>query len=179
MDFQQSQTYSNLQTAYQQELMASTKYSIYGDIARQEGYIEIGSIYNTYSLNNKEHARIWLRQIYQGALPSTEDVILDSIETENTFSNDMYREFARIALEEGYTDIASLFNGVANIDISHAAELRSFYTAIILNQVFCKPNETLWVCMQCGNIMYGECAPEICPVCGFPQGYYRVFREQI
>lgn len=91
--------------------------------------------------------------------------------------NQLYREYARIANEEGYANIEALFNGVANIDLNHGLQLDVQYNDVIRNQVFCKPRETLWICMQCGNILSGLCAPEICPVCGFPQGYYRVYNN--
>ena len=177
MEFQQSRTYSNLVSAYNAELMAATRYLIYGDRARQEGYIEIGNIYDTTARNDKEHARIWLRRINEGLLPTTEQFLLSSVEEETYAGNVMYREYARIAREEGYNDIAALFNGVANIDLNHSLEFRTLYENYIRNQLFCKPQQTLWICLQCGNILSGECAPEICPVCGFPQGYYWLYDE--
>lgn len=175
MEFQQSRTYRNIQTAYEEELKASTRYLIYSDRVRQEGYQEIGNVYDIFAKNDKEHARIWLRRLNEGILPSTSELLLASVEEENYAGNEMYREFARIAREEGYDDIASLFNGVANIDLNHGLRLRTFYEELERGELFCKPRETLWICMQCGNIMSGICAPEICPVCGFPQGYYRLY----
>lgn len=175
MEFQDSRTYANLQRAYEMELMQSTLYSIYGDTARQEGYQQLGNVYDIFQRNNKEHARIWLRQIRQGNLPNTEDNLATSTEVENYKGNFLYREYARVAAEEGYTDIESLFNGVANIDLNHALQLETYYTNVARGTVFCKDQPALWICLQCGNIMSGICAPEICPVCGFPQGYYRLY----
>ncbi len=175
MDFQQSRTYTNLRIAYEDKLSVTSKFLIYRNIAKDEGYIEIAHIYETTASQDLEHARIWLRQINQGTLPSTEEVLLDSIQLENAPAGGMYQEFARIALEEGYNEIANLFSGIANIDFNHGTEFKIQYDNVIQNQVFCKPNERLWICMQCGNIMSGLCAPAICPVCGFPQGYYRPF----
>lgn len=175
MEFQQSQTYANLQNAYDIELEQSTLYSIYGDIVRREGYLQIGNIYDIFQRNNKEHARIWLRQLNEGSLPNAEEVLLESAQQEYYMGNQLYREYARIAKEEGYSDIESLFNGIANIDLNHGLQLQAQYDNVIRNQVFCKNQETLWICMQCGNILSGLCAPEICPVCGFPQSYYRVY----
>lgn len=177
MEFQQSRTYSNLQSAYEEELKASTRYSIYGDRARLDGYEEIGNIYDFFSKNDKEHARIWLRRLNEGILPTTSELLLASEQEENYAGNEMYREFARIAREEGFDDIAALFNGVANIDLNHGLRFRTLYEELERGEIFCKPRETLWICMQCGNIMSGECAPEICPVCGFPQGYYRLYTK--
>lgn len=177
MEFQQSRTYSNLLNAYNTELAISAKYLIYGDRARQEGYIEIGNIYDTTSRNNKEHARIWLRRLNEGILPTTEQFLLAAIDEETYTGNVMYRDYARIAREEGYDDIARLFNGVANIDLNHSLVFRNLYDNYIQNELFCKPQPVLWICLQCGNILSGVCAPEICPVCGFPQGYYWLYSE--
>jgi rubrerythrin len=176
MDFQQSKTYNNLLNAYQRDLMSGTLYSIYSDRARLDGYIEIANIYDITGRNEKEHARIWLRQLNSGNLPDTQTNLLNSANDELS-DGDLYREYARVAREEGYNDLASLFNGVANIELNHDLRFRSLYDNIVRNEVFCKPQETLWICMQCGNIMSGTCAPEVCPVCGFPQGYYRVYES--
>lgn len=178
MEFQQSRTYSNLQAAFEEELMASSKYRIYGDQARREGFIEIGNIYDVLSRNCFEHARIWLRQINQGTLPDTEQSLQLSTQEASILGNETYRDFARIAREEGFDEISALFNGIANIELNHSLRTMALYEDVARNEVFCKPEQTLWICMECGNIMFGECAPEICPVCGFPQGYYRVYAEQ-
>ena len=175
MEFQESRTYKNLRTAYSEELMSSTRALIFGDVARSEGYIEIGKIYETAALNNKEHARIWLRRMREGTLPTTLEALQESARQEYEAANVMYQEFASIAIEEGYQDIAALFSGVANIDFNHSYEYRAQADDIQADQVFCKPEVRLWICMQCGNIMSLQCAPAICPVCGFPQGYYRLF----
>lgn len=177
MDFQQSQTYKNLLTAYESELMSSTRYSIYADRARQDGYNEIGNIFDTTARNEKEHARIWLRQLNNGILPNTEQNLLDASREQLLSGSDIYREYARVAMEEGYREIAALFNGVGNIELNHDIVFRALYEEVVRGEVFCKPEETLWLCMQCGNIMSGNCAPERCPVCGFPQSFYRLFNR--
>lgn len=175
MDFQQSRTYSNLLNAYNLELMANTRYELSADQARQEEYIEIATVFETTARNEREHARIWLRRLGNGELPTTEQNLLTAIEFETEVGNTIYRDYARIAREEGYNEIAALFNGVANIELNHALRFNTLYDDIIRGEVFCKPVETLWICMQCGNIMSGTCAPVICPVCQFPQGYYRLY----
>ncbi|HKL80596.1 MAG TPA: rubrerythrin family protein [Mobilitalea sp.] len=175
MEFQQSRTYSNLQNAYEIELMMSSRDLIYSDRARQEGYIQISNIFEVISKNNREHARIWLRRLNEGILPSTSEFLQAAFQEESYNGNELYREYARIAREEGFDEISSLFSGIANIDINHSQTFLSLYDDIERSQVFCKPQETLWICMQCGNIMYGDCAPEICPVCGFPQGFYMLY----
>lgn len=174
MEFKDSKTYKNLQTAYKDKLTSSGKYALYGKMARQDGFLEIGNIYDVASSDDSEHARIWLRQLNQGTLPNTATTLQDSAEGELLTANETYHEFATIAKEEGYNDIASLFNGVSNIDFNHATKFQNLHQNVLENQVFCKPTTKLWICMQCGNIMSGECAPQICPVCAFPQNFYKL-----
>lgn len=178
MDFQQSKTYQNLQNAYQSDLMTSTMFLINADTARIEGYEEIAAIFEVSARNEKEHARIWQRNSNNGQLPTTEQNLLSS-SNKSLSTGDLYREYARVAREEGYNDIAALFNGVANIELNHNLQFRTLYDNLVRGELFCKPTETLWICMQCGNIMSGICAPAICPVCGFPQGFYRVYDSEI
>lgn len=94
---------------------------------------------------------------------------------EDAKGNGTYRQYAEVAREEGYDNIAALFDGVANIELNHDVIFQNFADDIQKNQVFCKPTEVLWICINCGNIMGGLCAPAICPICGFPQGYYQVY----
>lgn len=175
MNFKDSKTYSNLKTAYERELISSGQYVIYGNIARAEGFIEIGNIYDTTARNNNEHARTWLRELREGILPDTATTLEESAVEERIMTNEMYQEFSRVAKEEGFNDIAALFSGVSNIDFNHSTNFEILHENVIRNQVFCKPEETLWICMECGNIMSGLCAPEICPICGLPQAYYKQF----
>lgn len=174
MDFQQSKTYQNLRKAYERELMVSTLYDIFADKARQDGFIEIGFNFDTITRNEKEHARTFLRNLNSGTLPTTEQNLINSANYE-TETGSLYRDYATVAKDEGYTDLAALFNGVANIELNHNLLLSSEHDNVVREEVFCKPGETLWICLQCGNIMSGTCAPAICPVCGFPQGYYKVY----
>lgn len=174
MEFKDSETYKNLMTAYERELMFSARYELYSETASREVYMEISRIFSIVAGQDREHARIWLRKLNNGHLPSTADNLIQSADDENEFAGIEYQHFAKVAKEEGFNDIAALFSGVANIDYNHASLFRQQYDNIMTNQVFCKPEERFWICMECGNIMSGLCAPEICPVCGFPQGYYRL-----
>jgi rubrerythrin len=161
------------------EQIVNTQYMLYSDQAKQEGYIQISAIYETIARNEREHARIWLRQLNNGVLPTTEQNLKNSADYETYVANQIYREYSRIATEEGYLAIAALFNGVSNIELNHNLIFLSLYEDVIRGEVFCKPTQVLWICMQCGNIMSGECAPAICPVCGFPQGYYRLYNPEV
>lgn len=172
MDFQGSKTYQNLLNAYYYELITSSQYAIYSIQATQETYIEIGKIYTTLGFNNLIHARMWLQRLNNGSIPSTEQNLQSSIES---IGKQMYNDYSNVAREEGFDDLASLFNGVANININHEVILKTQLADVKRNQVFCKDTEVLWICQACGNIMNGFCAPEICPVCGFPQGYYKLY----
>lgn len=174
MDFQQSRTYQNLLNAYQGKLKNSTYFSICSDSAVNENYIEISNIFTTTARNEKEHARIFLRLINNGQVPPTAENLSASINLGMEEAK-LFRQYAQTAQEEGYTEIAALFNGIANIELNHNLQFQTQYNYLLNDQLFCKPSSRLWICMQCGNIMSGLCAPEICPVCGFPQGYYRVY----
>ena len=178
MDFQQSKTYENLLNALNVEQVVNTQYMLYSDQARSENYIQISAIYEAIARNEREHARIWTRQLNNGIFPNTEQNLLSSAEYEFFIANEIYREYARIAAEEGYDEIAALFNGISNIELNHNLIFRGLYENVVRGEVFCKPEQTLWICMQCGNIMNGLCAPEICPVCGFPQGYYKLYAPE-
>ena len=173
MEFQESRTYRNLLKTYEDELLLSARFKLYEAKAANDGFINISRIYNTVSNQDLEHAHIWLRAIHEGVLPSTATNLIESSNIKSDLASNEYQEFVKIAREEGYDDIAALFAGVANIDYSHSTLFLQQYDNIITDQVFCKPESTIWICMQCGNIMSGFCSPKICPVCGFPQGYYR------
>lgn len=177
MDFQQSKTYSNLLSSYEWEVNVSGKYLLFAGLARQDGYQEIGNIFDKVASNENEHAKIWLRKLNSGKLPSTSDNLKYCISLEDYSSNNMYRQFANTAREEGYDDIAALFNGIANIEMNHELKFQTQYNNIQNNEVFCRSQDTLWICMVCGNIMNQPCAPEICPVCGYPQGYYKIYNN--
>ncbi len=179
MNFQQSKTYQNIVNAYNIDAEANTRYQIYADQARLEGYIEIAAVYETTARNDKEHARIWMRKLNEGVLPNTEQNLQNSYELESVLGNNLFREYSRIAQEEGYHDIATLFNDIANIELYHELRFRSLHGDLTLGDLYCRPTEMLWICMQCGNIIGGLCAPEICPVCSFPQGYYRLYNNDV
>ncbi|WMJ89618.1 rubrerythrin family protein [Anaerocolumna sp. MB42-C2] len=175
MDFQQSKTFINLQSAFEGELISSSKYEIYGIRARQDDYQQIAYAFDVISRYEREHAVIWLKLLNNGEIPNTLQNLIESSEDEANKGNNIYREYAQTAREEGYNSIGALFDGVANIELNNEVIFRTFAEDIENNQVFCKPQEVLWVCINCGNIMGGLCAPAICPICGFPQGYYQVY----
>lgn len=175
MDFSQSRTFINLQSAFEGELKSSTLYEIYGIRAREEKYIQIADVYDLISRFEREHAIIWYKLLNEGQLPTTLQNLTTSSLMEAEKGNNTYRAYADIAREEGYNAIGALFDGVANIELNHDVVFQNFADNIVNGEVFCKPRDVLWICINCGNIMGGLCAPAICPICGFPQGYYQVY----
>ncbi len=175
MDFQSSQTYSNLQNAYRNELETSTKYEMFGDQAREESLIEVSNIFNNIAENQIFIAqRLW-RLINDGNTTTLEN-LRDAASDEEYAERELYREYSRVALEEGYNELSQLFNGIANIKLNHTVVFQTTATELETNTMFCREEEGLWLCLGCGNILSGLCAPEICPICGKPQGYYQFIR---
>lgn len=172
--FENSRTYANLKKAFQGETGASGKYALYGEKAREDDYQQIADIFEQTSRNERAHAEIWLKAMNGGEMPSTLENLKDAASGENYEWTTMYREFAETARQEGYFDIAELFEGVRRIENSHDARFERLARNIEIGSVFCKPREVLWVCLNCGNLIFDNCAPEICPVCGYPRGYYQI-----
>ncbi|MDD4591377.1 MAG: ferritin family protein [Parabacteroides sp.] len=177
MEFKGSQTYQNLQTAYQGELRASTKYRIYGMKAKEDGYQQIGNIFLETSHNEMEHGEIWLKLLNGGEIPPTLVNLKEAAAGENYEWTTMYKGFADTARKEGYEEIADLFDGVARIENNHDGRFETLAWNIESGRVFCRDEEAVWICTNCGNLIWAECAPERCPVCGYPQGYYQLYCE--
>ena len=173
-DFKQSRTYQNILSAYEDSLLANAKYGLFMKKATQEILIEISFIFETIS-RNEQFVAERLRSILFEGTPETSQNLVEA-STEELSNSNQYREYSKIATDEGYADIASLFSGIANINLNHNNTLQTVIDDIHNNQLFCKPQQRLWLCLGCGNILSGECAPEVCPICGYPQGYYEVFR---
>jgi len=179
MDLKDSKTFENLQKAFHGELQASTKYAIYSAKAKEDGYMQISDIFSITSGNEKEHAQVWLKVMEGGEVPDTIDNLSDAVHGESYEWKTMYPEFARVAKDEGFDEIAKLFEEVGNIERHHDFRYERLRDNLEEGTVFCKSSERVWICLNCGNIAWGECAPEICPVCGCPQGYYELFSENV
>lgn len=174
MDFQNSQTYKNLIKAYEAELSVSTRYRIYAGIAKTDGYQQISEIFNETAGNEQEHAEIWLRLLNNKELPNTLANLLNSAEGEHHEWTQMYKDFANTAEKEGYSDIADLFRGIASIEKHHDYRFSALAKNIENDSVFCNNKKSVWICMNCGYLYYGECAPSPCPICKHPQGFYKL-----
>lgn len=173
-DFKSSKTYKNLQDAFTGETSASGKYAIFGFKAKEDGYEQIGNIFFETSANEREHAEIWYKILHGGEVPSTLENLKTAYAGEYHEWTQMYMDYAKEARREGYDEIARLFEGVASIEHHHDARYRKLADNIMKDEVFCKKSKMIWVCLNCGNLIYDYCAPEECPVCGYPQGYYEL-----
>lgn len=172
--FMQSETYKNILATIDGEQKASTRYAIFAEKAKEENYQQIGNIFEETSGNEREHAVVWMKILNGGEIPPTLDNLQTAYQGEHNEWTSLYIGYAETARKEGYPEIAQLYEGIAGIERHHDARFRKLAQNIINGQVFCKKVNTVWICLNCGNLFYGECAPEICPVCGYPQGYYQL-----
>jgi rubrerythrin len=171
-----SKTEANLMAAFAGESQASIKYSYYASQAKKDGYEQISSIFTETSLNEKEHAKIWFKLLHDGIGPTT-DNLKDAAAGENYEWTDMYANFAKVAKEEGFDNIAKLFEGVAAVEKEHEARYLKLLDNIKKEVVFSKDGDTIWQCANCGHIHIGKKAPEVCPVCAHPKAYFQVRAE--
>lgn len=171
-----SQTEQNLMTAFAGESQAHTKYLYYASKAKKDGYVQIGALFEETAKNEKEHAKIWFKLLH-GGMPSTPDNLKDAAAGENYEWTDMYAGFAKTAREEGFDHIADLFDGVAAIEKEHEERYRKLLQNIEGDLVFSKDGDAVWQCANCGHIVVGKKAPEVCPVCAHPQAYFQVRAE--
>lgn len=171
-----TQTEKNLMTAFEGESKARNKYTYYASKAKKDGYEQIGKIFLETAENEKEHAKIWFKLLYDG-MPSTIENLKDAAKGENEEWTEMYAGFAKTAKEEGLTDIARLFEGVAKIEKTHEERYIKLLENIEQDKVFKKEVLTMWRCINCGEIIVSKEAPEMCPVCSHPKSYFEVLAE--
>lgn len=175
-DLKGSKTEKNLLAAFAGESQAHTKYLYYASKAKKDGYVQIGSLFEETAKNEKEHAKIWFKLLHDG-MPSTPDNLKDAAAGENYEWTDMYAGFAETARAEGFNEIAALFDGVAAIEKEHEERYKKLLANIEGGLVFSKDGDAVWQCSNCGHIVVGKQAPEICPVCAHPQSYFQVRAE--
>ena len=174
MELKGSKTEQNLMAAFAGESQARNKYSYYASKAKKEGYEQIAALFEETANNEKEHAKLWFKELHGGSIPTTAENLLDAAEGENYEWTDMYAEFAKTAREEGFTRIALLFEGVAKIEKEHEERYRKLLENVNNEMVFSKDGEKVWVCRNCGHVHVGKEAPKACPVCAHPQAYFEV-----
>lgn len=174
MELKGSRTEANLLTAFAGESQARNKYTFFAQKAREEGYEQIGDIFDETAHNERAHAKIWFEYLRGGSLPSTIAALEDAADGENYEWSEMYKEFAEIAKEEGFTEIAAVMSMVAEIERSHEERFRSLQVNLKEGKVFTKDGEQLWVCRNCGHLHRGKTAPQVCPVCKHKQSYFEL-----
>ena len=175
MELKGSKTEKNLQAAFAGESQARNKYTYFASVARKEGYQQIAEIFEKTANNEKEHAKLWFKAL--GELGDTAANLLHAAEGENYEWTDMYATFAKEAEEEGFVELAARFRAVAAIEKTHEERYRKLLNTVEMNAVFEKAGETMWECRNCGHLVIGKKAPEVCPVCLHPQSYFEVRAE--
>lgn len=168
-----TKTEANLMAAFAGESQARNKYTYYASKAKKDGYVQIAALFEETANNEKEHAKIWFKLLH-GGMPSTVENLKDAAEGENYEWTDMYAGFAKTAREEGFDEIADLFEGVAAIEKEHEERYRKLLANIEGDLVFSKDGDVIWECRNCGHIVIGKKAPNVCPVCAHPQSYFQV-----
>ena len=174
MKLKGTKTEKNLATAFAGESQARNKYSYYASKAKKDGYVQIGNLFEETANNEKEHAKIWFKLLHDGGIPSTTDNLKDAADGEHYEWTDMYATFAKEAREEGFGDIANLFEVVGQIEKTHEERFRKLLANVEGGLVFSKDEDMIWECSNCGHIVFGKKAPEVCPVCNHPQAYFMV-----
>ena len=177
MELKGSRTEANLMAAFAGESQARNKYTFYAAQAKQEGYEQIGNIFLETANNEKEHAKIWFKLLHGGAIPNTKENLEDAAAGENFEWTDMYRKMAEDARAEGFDHIAFLFESVAEIEKEHEDRYRKLIENMEDGLVFSRDGEKIWKCRNCGHIVIGKEAPEICPVCNHPKAYFEIKAE--
>lgn len=171
-----TKTYENLLTAFAGESQARNKYTFFASVAKKEGYEQISAIFLETAENEKEHAKLWFKELY--GIGSTLDNLLAAAEGENYEWTEMYDEFAKTAEEEGFKELAARFRLVGQVEKHHEERYRKLFSNIENNEVFTKKTGIkIWKCRNCGYIYVGESAPKVCPCCNHPQAYFELENE--
>jgi len=176
-DLKGTKTEKNLLEAFAGESMARNKYSYWASKAKKDGYQQIAAIFEETANNEKEHAKMWFKYLEGGAIKSTVDNLKAAADGENFEWTDMYDRMAQEAEEEGFAEIAEKMRGVAAIEKHHEERYRKLLKNIEDAVVFSKEGDAIWICRNCGHVVVGKAAPEICPVCAHPQSYFELKAE--
>lgn len=176
MELKGSKTEKNLLEAFVGESMARNKYTFYASKAKKEGFVQISDLFQLTANNEKEHAEIWFKLLHEGVATTAEN-LLDAAKGENYEWTEMYKNFAQVAEEEGFTKIAFLFREVAKIEKEHEERYLALLNNVEKDRVFAREDEQVWQCSNCGHLHYGKKAPKLCPVCDHPQAYFQLLEK--
>ena len=174
-DLKGTKTEANLWAAFAGESQARNKYTYYASKAKKEGFEQISELFTETANQEKEHAKLWFKLIH--GISSTLDNLKDAAQGENDEWTDMYPRMAKEAREEGFNEIADLFEGVAAIEKVHEEKYKKLFENIEQKIVFSRDGDCIWQCRNCGHIHVGKEAPEVCPVCNHPQAYFELKKE--
>lgn len=177
MELKESKTWENLMAAYAGESQASMKYGYYAKKACDDGYQQIGAIFTETANNEAAHAKIWFKYLHDGVVPGTLENLADAAAGENFEWTEMYEDFAVVAEEEGFTEIAAKFRLVGAIEKHHEERYRKLIGNIEEGIVFSRDGDRTWICRKCGHVCIGKNAPDVCPVCGHPQAYFELIPD--
>ena len=177
MELKGSKTEQNLMAAFAGESQARNKYTYFASKARKDGYEQIAEIFEETANQEKEHAKMWFKELNGGEVPSTKENLLAAAEGENYEWTDMYEEFAKVAEEEGFKVLANKFRMVAAIEKTHEERYRKLLDNINDEVVFSRDGDVIWQCRNCGHIVIGKKAPMVCPVCNHPQSFFEIKKE--
>ena len=171
-----TQTEKNLEAAFAGESQARNKYTYFASVAKKEGYEQISALFLKTADNEKEHAKMWFKEL-QG-IGTTPENLEAAADGENFEWTDMYEGFAKTAEEEGFKALAAKFRMVAAIEKAHEERYRKLLQNVEMNEVFQKSEVKIWECRNCGHIVVGTKAPQICPVCAHPQSFFEIREEK-
>ena len=177
MELKGSRTEANLMAAFAGESQARNKYTYYAAKAKKDGYVQIANIFEETAANEKEHAKLWFKLLHGGEVPTTAENLQAAAEGENYEWTDMYDRMAKEAKEEGFDHIAFLFESVAKIEKEHEERYKKLLANVEGGLVFSRDGEAIWKCRNCGHIVIGKMAPELCPVCSHPKSFFEIKAE--
>lgn len=172
-----TETEENLKKAFAGESEARNKYTYFASRAKKDGYEQIAAIFLETADNEKEHAKMWYKELHGGAVEDTPTNLEAAADGENYEWTDMYKGFAETARKEGFDELAEKFEGVAEIEKHHEERYRKLLENVKDKKVFSKDGDAIWVCRNCGHIVVGKKAPDVCPVCAHPQAYFEIKAE--
>ncbi len=176
MDLKGTKTEKNLEAAFAGESMARNKYTYFASKAKEDGYVQIGKLFEETANQEMAHAKMWFN-LLSGGISSTENNLTEAAEGENYEWVDMYPAFAKEAREEGFDNIARLFEMVGDIEKYHENRFKKLLENVSGGLVFSKDKDAIWQCSNCGHIYIGKEAPKVCPVCSYPQAYFQIKAE--